>query len=730
VSEGTGSFVFSMSYPPGTTVIYYDLTLMAGDLSYDLEESAEVDDSGDPVTLSGTIDVPAGYYTLRVLLRNSGGAYAGKPETVHIYQNLTTETDDSRYTFAASDFSAAYLVTNTNDSGPGSLRQAIADAPTGQTIKSALEPGSVIELESRLEITKGLTIEGNGLTITRKATWTTIDDNSQLLLISGIYDSTVKINRVRFTGGRTTRYGGAIYNSVPLTLESCIFDDNQCTDFYHYGGAIYNSYRILNISGCTFYGNSANSYGGAISNGGTLNLGGTIFYGNTASLYPVVHGSGTANSLGYNVVDAPFGTGSAQCGWNQGTGDITVSALPVSGKSFKLLSDSEAAGIITARPPDYPAEDFYGNPIPAASANAGAVQDAVSGNGFYPALFVNVAGRGSINLTASSDEDGFVSAPITLQAVPSSGDYCLAHWLINGEDYGSVNPLTMTLTGHSRIQAVFGRNVTNPIDSGGADTTPGTLRYAVTNALAGDYIRIVPGVTTIALQSRLSISKSLTIEGNGLTITRVSWTTIGSLSQLLYVSGSSTTAKISRVRFTGGMVISNGGAIHNSDGTLTLESCIFDDNQNTGPYGGAISNGGILNISGCTFYGNSIVDYPGGAIYNGSSGTLNLGGTIFYGNTSSSLPIVYNNGTLNSLGYNLVDVAFGTGYAQCGWTQGTGDATFASLGISGDPIDTDTFEPVTALRNLIPSAGTVTGFPALDFNGDTRTFPGAPGAVK
>src|SRR5262245_54847959 len=59
---------------------------------------------------------------------------------------------------------AALTVTNTADSGPGSLRQAIADALPGATITFTLPPSSTIRLTSgELTIDKDLTIIGSGL---------------------------------------------------------------------------------------------------------------------------------------------------------------------------------------------------------------------------------------------------------------------------------------------------------------------------------------------------------------------------------------------------------------------------------------------------------------------------------------------------------------------------------------------------------------------------------------
>src|SRR5690349_20387724 len=59
---------------------------------------------------------------------------------------------------------ASLTVTNTNDSGPGSLRQAIADAQSGDTITFASGlHGQTISLTSgQLAISRDLTINGPG----------------------------------------------------------------------------------------------------------------------------------------------------------------------------------------------------------------------------------------------------------------------------------------------------------------------------------------------------------------------------------------------------------------------------------------------------------------------------------------------------------------------------------------------------------------------------------------
>ena len=52
-------------------------------------------------------------------------------------------------------------VTNTNDSGPGSLRQALADANDGDTIDFAVT-GTIGLTSGELLVNKGITISGPG----------------------------------------------------------------------------------------------------------------------------------------------------------------------------------------------------------------------------------------------------------------------------------------------------------------------------------------------------------------------------------------------------------------------------------------------------------------------------------------------------------------------------------------------------------------------------------------
>jgi predicted outer membrane repeat protein len=723
VSEGVGTFLFTVSYPDTLTVTpEISLVRIAGDavsLGWHSETGEGVN------TYSGSkSNVPAGYYVFMALLKNSDGTIAGRSEAVHIYQNMTSE---AAFAFTTEDFTG-YLVTSATDtdSYPGTLRWALYNATDGASITIALPPGSVIELKGTLYISKSVTIEGNGVTLTRSPSWTTSDSSSQLCIIGSF--AQVTIRRVHFKDGRATYYGAGIDNDGELILESCVFSGNQSSS----GGAIYST-NTLTLRGCTFYGNTSASYDGAVyfwASGKTLTMTGNLFYGNTAtSGFSTVYVSGTVVAS-YNAVDKAFGTDSAQSGWAQGTGDTDISAdgWPVSGKSFRLLSGSAAAGVLTTLPEGYPTRDFYGNTISAGAA-AGAVQSSVSGSGYYLETGVNSSDRGTMSASPTPNADGIVPAGSVVLTATANAGYGFGYWLVNGVNVGGTNPLTHTLAAHSKVIAVFSQLVTSLADSG-----EGTLRAALTGLQDEDMITITvgtPGTDAIALESALPqiTTKSVTIEGNGVTLTRAaSWTATSGTSQLLYINSSTAQVTIRRVHFKDGRATDYGAGIRNA-GALTLESCVFSGNQTsaTSAYGGAIYSSNKLTLRGCTFYGNT-AGYVGAVYFSAFGKTLTMTGNLFYGNTASYYYTVYRGSGTVAASYNAVDKAFGTGSTQSGWTAGTGDKNISAGGST--VVSPTTFRPYTGSA----AAGVVTilpeGYPTRDFYGDTISAGAYAGAVQ
>ena len=165
-------------------------------------------------------------------------------------------------------FAATITVTNQADSGPGSLRDAIAAAAPGDTINFSLTlPATIMLTSGELLISKNLTISGPG------AANLFISGNS----IGGVFyinpGVTVNISGVTIEQGKGGYPGGGgIYNDGTLSLSDSTVSGNSA-GFNNSGGGIYNDHSAsATLTNSTVTGNSTDIYGGGIYNDGTLTL--------------------------------------------------------------------------------------------------------------------------------------------------------------------------------------------------------------------------------------------------------------------------------------------------------------------------------------------------------------------------------------------------------------------------------------------------------------------------
>jgi predicted outer membrane repeat protein len=163
---------------------------------------------------------------------------------------------------SAPAYAAALTVTNANDSGAGSLRQAILDAAAGDTI--GFDPslaGQTIALNSQVNLQKDLTIDGSGLTPVVEIT-----GSFAMRIFYVASNSTVTLKSLLLKNGRNNSgsNGGAIYSEGNLTVRDSTFINNTSLGN---GGAIYSS-STLDITGSTFVNNSALSGGAVYVDGG------------------------------------------------------------------------------------------------------------------------------------------------------------------------------------------------------------------------------------------------------------------------------------------------------------------------------------------------------------------------------------------------------------------------------------------------------------------------------
>jgi hypothetical protein len=187
-------------------------------------------------------------------------------------------------------------VTNTNDSGPGSLRQALADANDGDTINfdPALNGQTILLTTAELAIAKNVTISGPGANLLAVSR----DQNAPGFRIFHVAPShTVIIQGITITHGIDVTGAGIWNDHATLTVNSCAVTGNSATDSKYAGGGILNDGfccgagpgpATLNVANSTISGNSANAgFGGGIMNLGlgfpaTLAVSNSTITGNTA----------------------------------------------------------------------------------------------------------------------------------------------------------------------------------------------------------------------------------------------------------------------------------------------------------------------------------------------------------------------------------------------------------------------------------------------------------------
>ena len=170
------------------------------------------------------------------------------------------------------------LVENSNDAGPGSLRQAVLDATSGDTISfdAAINGLSIILTTGEISLNKNLTMIGNG----REET--VLDGNGISRIFQIPTGFVADIRNLKIQNGNGGATGGGIDNRGSVFLSNCELTNNRATA----GAAIY-AFGALetSIQNCKIVGNYApsGSNGGAVtifSNVNPFRIQNTILTGN------------------------------------------------------------------------------------------------------------------------------------------------------------------------------------------------------------------------------------------------------------------------------------------------------------------------------------------------------------------------------------------------------------------------------------------------------------------
>ena len=229
------------------------------------------------------------------------------------------------------------IVLNANESGAGSLRNALVDVPSGGTITFAPGlSGGTITLASTLTIAKNLTIDGSALSKP-----ITLSGNNAVRVIYINTGVTAALKGLVITKGKATDIfpdfsegeGAGIYNDYgsTLTVDNCTISNNWART----GGGILNN-GTLTVTNSTFTGNTAIDWGGGLDNFGTLTLTNSTFSANSAQ----GGGGGLANSSSLTMNNNTL-SGNTVGSSGRGSGIYTNATLIINNT---ILADSTSGG--------------------------------------------------------------------------------------------------------------------------------------------------------------------------------------------------------------------------------------------------------------------------------------------------------------------------------------------------------------------------------------------------
>jgi hypothetical protein len=195
---------------------------------------------------------------------------------------------------------STFTVTNLNDSGPGSLRAAVAaaDAKPNSAIDFAAGLHGIVSLTSgQLDITGGMTINGPGASVL------SVSGNNASRVFDISTSKSVTLSGLTIANGLADQ-GGGIDNLSTLTLTNDVLSGNEAlgdSSTSGNGGGVFNEPGAsLSVTGCTFtnnqaVGNVGVGMGGGIGNEGSASVSASTFSANQAAggSAPIVSGGNT-----------------------------------------------------------------------------------------------------------------------------------------------------------------------------------------------------------------------------------------------------------------------------------------------------------------------------------------------------------------------------------------------------------------------------------------------------
>jgi hypothetical protein len=345
------------------------------------------------------------------------------------------------------------VVTNTNDSGSGSLRDALAAANDGDTIDATGVSGTILLTSGELQINHNVTINGPGagnLAVNGNATSRVFENFASNVTISGftitngrvdddngggilnhggltLSDSSIISNDAFGTKPFSASGGGIASSGGTLTVTNSVISSNL--EGEGSGGGVYADGAVVTVSNSTINSNGGGGGGGIATNNAQLTVMNSTISGNDAHGNQNILGAGgggiassggtttvTNSTISDNLIDASgFGVGGGV--YNYG-GTLTVTNSTISGNGVNVPAPSSGGGGVYNSAGGTLAvtnSTFSGNLAPPAQGGAifnaaqATVGDAVLNAGTSGGTIFNNGGTvTSIGYNLASDDGGGV----------------------------------------------------------------------------------------------------------------------------------------------------------------------------------------------------------------------------------------------------------------------------------------------------------------------------------
>jgi hypothetical protein len=606
------------------------------------------------------------------------------------------------------------LVYNNNNSGAGSLRQAISDNNAlggGNTIVfSNTVTGTITLTTGELLISTNVTILGPGPQVL------TVRDGSSFNRVFNVSGGTVAISSLTIAFGRSSSGGAGLrLGSGSLALNNCLVVSNDATGSSGAGVFALGSFTATN---CTFSKNSTFTAG--TSGGGAFVSGPHIFvncafvqndahYGGGLSFSGSAGVTGQVQNVLFHDNDGTFGAGIH----NLGSGGF----LALTGCTITKNRAYEGGGIYGPM--------LVRNTIVAGNTNSYTAPVSWDCYGSFISEGYNLIGavNGSTGFGAVGDQLGTTFSPLNPMLLPLGNYGGLTQTMppMPGSpaiDQGKSFGLTTDQRGRSRTYdnpAIINSTLGDGTDIGAVeigagisqvvtttnDSGAGSLRQVILNAspIENDTVTFAPNVTnTITLTSgQISLNKSVTILGP--TASRLAVSGNSSNRVFQFTGGNSA---IHSLNITRGRSSDSGGGIALSAGSLQLYDCQVVSNATTTTFA---QGGGIY------VYGNASLSLVRSSVTHNEV-PLSGGGIAQLDSSMVSIhsSTISSNRTL--LPYDGIFGGYGAGIMLSGGTLTVRNSTIASNASSyvGGGIARDSFgSPATDIGNTIIAGNTAVG---------------------